>query len=70
MIKFSKSTTTKGTIKGIATNGDVFMDDETGELIDLAAILYSVYGDRAIDISTSMKFDDEVTPELGGDTSD
>lgn len=65
MAIFKRNITTSGKFKGIVTNGECFIDDETGELIPLAKILYDVYGDTPFDLSASQKLDED----LGGDQS-
>jgi len=59
MIKFTKTNSINGTIKGICVHNGCFMDDETGEIINLAEILEQQYGDLAFDIKTSRKDDSE-----------
>lgn len=62
---FKRNITTSGKFKNVVSNGNGFMDSDTGELIPLAEILYNVYGDTPFDLSTSQKSDEE----LGGDES-
>lgn len=58
---FTKSTTTKGKFKDIIACPDgTFVDDESGEIIQLAQLLYEKYGDSPIEIITTLKVDEEV----------
>ena len=45
MGNFTRNVTIKGKFKNIIATGDGFMDDETGEDIDLSKILYEIYKD-------------------------
>ncbi len=57
---FTRNTVTKGKYKGIVATEDGFMDDETGEAIDLAKQLHEVYGDYPFELVTSYKTDEDV----------
>ena len=58
---FTKNTVTKGKFKDIiACEDGTFMDDETGEVIKLAEILYEKYGSSPFELITSLKVDEEV----------
>ena len=58
--KFSKTTTTKGMIKNILIQERNFVDEETGEIVDLIDLLNPIYGCRPFDISTSAKDEEEL----------
>lgn len=60
MASFKKSTSINGKFKNVVCTGDSFVDEETGEEIDLADILYKIYGGASIDISTSYKEDTDI----------
>lgn len=51
--KFSKTTSTKGTIKGLIIHEGVLVSEETGEQVDLVELLSPIYGSQVFDISTS-----------------
>ena len=57
MIKFNKSNNIVGTMKGVRVAYGAFIDDETGEAIDLAAQLEQVFGDEPFDMKVSRKSD-------------
>ena len=57
---FKKTTVTKGQFKNISATGDGFMDDETGELINLSKILHEIYEDNSFELSTSLKADEPI----------
>ena len=57
---FKKTTVTKGQFKNIIATGDGFMDDETGELINLSKILHEIYEDSPFELSTSLKADEPI----------
>ena len=57
---FTRNTVVKGKYKGIVATEDGFMDDETGETIDLAKQLHEVYGDNPFELVTSHKTDEDV----------
>lgn len=61
MAKFKRSTNLSGKIENIISNGDMFIDGETGEEINLFEILNSVYGNTPFSISTSQKIDEELS---------
>lgn len=56
---FIKSTTLKGKYKNIIVTEDGFMDDETGESIDVINELHSIYGDNPIEIVTTLKTEED-----------
>lgn len=60
MGSFKKTTVTKGQFKNIIATGDGFMDDETGELINLSKEIREVMGDEPCEITVSLKKDEEV----------
>lgn len=60
MGSFKKTTVTKGQFKNIIATGDGFMDDESGELIDLSKEIRKVMGDNPVEITVSLKKDEEV----------
>ena len=57
---FKKTTVTKGSFKGIIATGDGFMSDDTGELINLSQEIRAVMGDNPVEITVSLKQDEEV----------
>jgi len=57
---FKKTTVTKGQFKGIIATGDGFMDDESGELINLSQEIRTAMGDNPVEITVSLKQDEEV----------
>lgn len=57
---FKKTTVTKGQFKNIIATGDGFMDDESGELINLSQEIRAVMGDSPVEITISLKQDEEV----------
>lgn len=57
---FKKTTVTKGQFKNIIATGDGFMDDESGELINLSQEIRTVMGDSPVEITVSLKQDEEV----------
>lgn len=61
MTKFKRSINLSGKIENIISNGDIFIDSETGEEINLFKILYDVYGNTPFSISTSQKVDEELS---------
>ena len=52
-MKFTKTTSTKGTIKGLIIREGVLVSEETDEQVDLAELLSPIYGSQVFDISTS-----------------
>ena len=60
MAKFTKTRTIKGNYKGIVIQDGQFVNEESGEVIDLAEELQSVYGEFAFDITTNLKIDEEL----------
>lgn len=60
MASFKKTTVTKGQFKNIIATGDGFMDDNTGELIDISKAIREVMGDNPVEITVSLKQDEEV----------
>ena len=57
MIKFNKSNTITGTMKNICVVNGMFVDDETGEVVDLVSMLQQVFGDSPFDMKVSRKSD-------------
>lgn len=57
MIKFSKSNTITGTMKNICVINGMFVDDETGEVVDLISLLQQEFGDQPFDMKVSRKSD-------------
>lgn len=57
---FKKTTVTKGQFKNIIATGDGFMNDESGELINLSQEIRAVMGDNPVEITVSLKQDEEV----------
>lgn len=57
---FKKTTVTKGQFKNIIATGDGFIDDESGELINLSQEIRTVMGDSPVEITVSLKQDEEV----------
>lgn len=55
MSTFKRSVSTSGKLKSIVTNGETFIDDETGEELNLAEIFYKVYGSSPFELSSSQK---------------
>lgn len=60
MGNFTRNVTIKGKFKNIIATGDGFMDDETGEDIDLSKILYEIYKDTPFELTTSYKSDEDM----------
>lgn len=65
MISAKKSTNTTTKAKGIVIQNDTLIDEETGECI--IPILKSIYGNLSLDINISVKEDEEIPTEIGGD---
>ena len=63
MISFKRSDNIQGKIKNIVVTGDMkFADSETGERIDLAEILFTVFDGEPFDMAVAQKKDKDVTP--------
>lgn len=63
MIKFSKSGNINGKFKSLAiADGNNFIDFETGEVINLASIIYQVIGDEPFDMTLVQKSETDITP--------
>lgn len=60
MGKFTKTKNIKGVYKNIIINDGQFMDEETGEILDVIGQLRDVYGENAFDITTTLKIDEEL----------
>lgn len=60
--KFSKSETIKGLFKGLTIHSGKFLDDETGEAVDLIQKLTSLFDgeDVVFDLSATQKTDEEL----------
>lgn len=56
---FTKNTTLKGKYKNIIVTEDGFMDDETGEAVNVISELHSIYGNAPIEIVTTLKTEEE-----------
>lgn len=57
---FKKTTSTSGKIKNVVVHEGSFVDEETGDVIDLVKILGDVYGDQPFDLSASAKVELEL----------
>lgn len=58
---FTKNTVTKGKFKSIiACEDGTFMDDESGQTVELAKLLYQTYGDSPFELTTTLKVDEDV----------
>lgn len=63
MISFKRQDTVSGKIKNIFVTGDMkFADSETGEQINLAEILFTVFDGMPFDMTVTQKNDKDVTP--------
>lgn len=60
MGKFTKTKNIKGVYKSVVINEGQFVDEETGEVLDVVGQLRDVYGDNAFDITTTLKIDEEL----------
>lgn len=60
MISFKSSTSKTGKIKDIRIVNGEFVDDKSGEVVDLTAILGRVYGNEVFEMSTTQKVEDEI----------
>ena len=60
---FKKSITTQGKFKNLVVRDGSFVDDETGEIINVAKIIESAMGEVPFDLSVSQKTEDDVTPD-------
>ena len=60
MGKFTKTKNIKGVYKNVIINEGQFMDEETGEILDVIGQLRDVYGENAFDITTTLKIDEEL----------
>lgn len=60
MANFKRTTSLSGKFKNVVSNGETFIDAETGEEINVCEILNKVYGSNPFDISTSYKADEDV----------
>ena len=60
MAKFTKTKNIKGVYKNVVINEGQFVDEDTGEIIDLASQLKDVYGEAAFDLTTTLKIDEEL----------
>ena len=61
-----KSKATQAKFKALAIDSNkCFIDTETGEVLDLAGILASSFGENEpIDLSATVKSEEEVAPEV------
>lgn len=62
MIKLEKTTKTSLKAKGLQVQNDQILDPETGEIVNIIAVVKSAFGDGAFDFSftTSTKEESEV----------
>ncbi len=61
MKTFTKNTITKGKYRAIiACDDGTFIDDETGEEIELAKELYQKYGSTPFELTASLKVNEEI----------
>lgn len=60
MAQFKKTTNITGKYKAITVVNGTFVDFETGEQVDLADQLFSVYGTEPFSLSTSNKIDVDI----------
>ena len=62
MNKFGKKTETiKGTVKGIVIHDGMIMDEDSGELVELAKFFKNLFGeDTPFDLSVTLKSDEEI----------
>lgn len=63
MASFKRTLSLSGKFKGIISDGHNFIEQETGEVINIAEILNKVYRNNAFDISTKYGIDDVVESE-------
>lgn len=61
MAKFVKTKTIKGTYKGIIARNGQFVDEATGEVIELAKELEAIYEDMPFDLNITLKTDEELS---------
>lgn len=57
MATFKKTTSVSGSFKNLIVQDGKFVDEESGEIIDVAGILANVYGSNAFELKTSFKSD-------------
>jgi len=62
-MEFKKQINYTGKIKGLQIVNGKFVDVD-GEILDLAVLLASVYGDMSFDLSTTAKSDEIIEPEV------
>lgn len=60
MITFKSSTSKNGRFKDICIINGNFVDNKTGEIINLAEILLKVYGEEVFEMTTTQKTEDEI----------
>jgi len=57
---FQKTTVTKGKFKDIIATGDAFVDSETSEIINLSQLIKAACGENPVEITVSLKEEEEV----------
>lgn len=72
MVKFNRNTTTSGKITKVQVNNGLFIDYETGEVLDVARIFETIYGNNVFDISVKLAEKEEldVVIDEDGDQAD
>ena len=60
MAKFTKTKNIKGVFKNVVINEGQFVDEDSGEVLDIISLLKDVYGETAFDITTNLKIDEEL----------
>ena len=72
MVKFNRNTTTSGKITKITISDGFFIDYETGEVLDIAKIFETIYGNKVFDISSKLAEKEEldVVIDEDGDQAD
>ena len=61
MTQFKKTSTTKGSFKGLVIHEGMLMDEETGEVVNVIDLISKVYGeDTVFDLTTTLKIDEDL----------
>jgi len=61
MTQFKKTSTTKGSFKGLVIHEGMFMDEETGEVVNVIDLISKAYGDDIVfDLTTTLKIDEDL----------
>lgn len=60
MAKFKRSISLNGKFQDLNVKDGKFIDAETGEVVDVAGICESIYGNETFTISTTHKSDEDV----------